>query len=102
MGIRSRIFFTVFGILFVGITLSYIVAERDLSSTLENQIVQELEKQANLSKVTIGSINSYKNPTDLDIIANEVGTSLNSRVTSYISKSALYCLVNAFLGSTRI
>ena len=62
MGIRSRIFFTVFGILFVGITLSYIVAERDLSSTLENQIVEELEKQASLSKVTIGQINSYKNP----------------------------------------
>ena len=81
MGIRSRIFFTVFGILFVGITLSYIVAERDLSSTLENQIVEELEKQASLSKVTIGQINSYKNPNDLDIIAKKVGTSLNSRVT---------------------
>ena len=84
MGIRSRIFFTVFGILFVGITLSYIVAERDLSSTLENQIVEELEKQASLSKVTIGQINSYKNPNDLDLIAQKVGTSLNSRVTLFV------------------
>ena len=81
MGIRARLFVIIFSCLSLGLIFSYIVAERDLSSTLENQIVEELEKQASLSKVTIGQLNSYKNPNDLDIIANKVGTSLNSRVT---------------------
>ena len=48
MGIRSRIFFIVFSLLTVSISIAYVVAERDLSPAFNLQIVNELEKQANL------------------------------------------------------
>ena len=48
MGIRSRIFFIVFSLLTVSISIAYVVAERDLSAAFKLQIVNELEKQANL------------------------------------------------------
>ena len=48
MGIRSRIFFITLSCLFVGISLSFIVAERDLSLRLQDQIENELSKQAKI------------------------------------------------------
>ena len=48
MGIRSRIFLIVFLLLTVSISITYVVAERDLTNTFKLQIVDELEKQANL------------------------------------------------------
>ena len=44
MGIRSRIFLIIFGLLSLSISITYVVAERDLVSTLKLQIVNELFK----------------------------------------------------------
>ena len=48
MGIRSRIFFIVFSLLAISISVAYVVSERDLSRNFKFQLVNELEKQANL------------------------------------------------------
>ena len=48
MGIRSRIFLLIFLSLSISITISYIIAERDLTNTFEKQILDQLEKQASL------------------------------------------------------
>ena len=81
MGIRSQIFLIVFGIFFVGILLSYIVAERDLSKTLENQIVLELRKQAELASISIGPVSKLDSIEKADMVADRIGGSIDSRVT---------------------
>lgn len=81
MGIRSQIFLIVFGIFFVGIFLSYIVAERDLSKTLENQIVLELRKQAELASISIGPVSKLDTIEKADLVADKIGGSIDSRVT---------------------
>ena len=81
MGIRSQIFLIVFGIFFVGIFLSYIVAERDLSKTLENQIVLELRKQAELASISIGPVSKLDSIEKADMVADRIGGSIDSRVT---------------------
>ena len=48
MGIRTRIFLLIFLSLSISITVSYIIAERDLTNTFEEQILDQLEKQASL------------------------------------------------------
>jgi hypothetical protein len=45
MGIRSRIFLIVFCLLTISISITYVVAERDLTNTLKLQTVNELEKK---------------------------------------------------------
>ena len=44
MGIRSRIFFIVFVLLSISISVTYVVAERDLNNTFKQQTLDELEK----------------------------------------------------------
>ena len=46
MGIRTRIFLLIFLSLSISITVAYIIAERDLTNTFEEQILDQLEKQA--------------------------------------------------------
>ena len=48
MGIRSRIFLLIFLSLTASITITYIVAERDLSKTFEEQTLAQLQKQASI------------------------------------------------------
>ena len=81
MGIRSRIFFIVFSLLTVSISIAYVVAERDLSTAFKLQIVNELEKQANLLVSSVGSISKFKSVTEADYIADDLGKASNSRVT---------------------
>ena len=81
MGIRSRIFFIVFSLLTVSISIAYVVAERDLSTAFKLQIVNELEKQANLLVSSVGNIDKFKTPIEADSIANDLGKASNSRVT---------------------
>ena len=57
MGIRSRIFLIVFLLLTVSIGITYVVAERDLTRTFKLQMVDELEKQANLLLVSVDNLN---------------------------------------------
>ena len=56
MGIRSRIFLIVFLLLTVSIAITYVVAERDLTRTFKLQIVDELEKQANLLVASVDNL----------------------------------------------
>jgi len=81
MGIRSRIFLIIFGLLSLSISITYIVAERDLVSTLKLQIVNELEKQANLLVSSIGTLNNFNSLEEADIVADKLAIASNSRVT---------------------
>ena len=81
MGIRSRIFLIVFLLLTVSIAITYVVAERDLTRTFKLQIVDELEKQANLLVASVDNLNKFSNINDADNAANELGKASNSRVT---------------------
>ena len=56
MGIRTRIFFITLSCLFVGISLSFIVAERDLSIKLQAQIETELSRQAKILRKSISGL----------------------------------------------
>ena len=73
MGIRSRIFLIVFLLLTVSISITYVVAERDLTRTFKLQIVDELEKQANLLVASVDNLNKFSNINDADNAANELG-----------------------------
>ena len=81
MGIRSRIFLIIFGLLSLSISITYIVAERDLLSTLKLQIVNELEKQANLLVSSIDTLNKFNSEKEADIVAGKLAIASNSRVT---------------------
>lgn len=66
MGIRSRIFFIVFLLLTASIFITYVVAERDLTNTFKLQIVDELEKQANLLSLSVQNIGKYNSIEEAD------------------------------------
>ena len=70
MGIRSRIFLIIFISLGIGILISSIVAERDLSNTFQEQILLELEKQASLLVEVVDEVDSicllYTSPSPRD------------------------------------
>ena len=48
MGIRSRIFVIVSFLFLIGISLTFVIAERDLNIEFRNQIEGELSKQARI------------------------------------------------------
>ncbi len=81
MGIRSRIFFITLSCLFVGISLSFIVAERDLSLRLQDQVENELFKQTKiLRKAIANSINSDE-LSGLKSQVDEYASASDSRIT---------------------
>ena len=57
MGIRSRIFFIVFSLLAISISVAYVVSERDLSRNFKFQLVNELEQQASLLVSSVDNLN---------------------------------------------
>ena len=81
MGIRSRIFLLIFLSLSISITISYIIAERDLTNTFEKQILDQLEKQASLLVEYIDEVDSLQKNNNADSIADRLGNASNSRVT---------------------
>ena len=81
MGIRTRIFFITLSCLFIGISLSFIVAERDLSLRLQEQIETELSRQARIIRK---SINESLKSNDLILIKSQVdeyAKASDSRIT---------------------
>ena len=62
MGIRTRIFLITLSCLFIGISLSFVVAERDLSLQIQDQIETELLRQAKILRKSIGDL---MNPNDV-------------------------------------
>jgi len=81
MGIRTRIFLLIFLSLSISITISYIIAERDLTNTFEKQILDQLEKQASLLVEYIDEVDSLQQNNNADSIADRLGNASNSRVT---------------------
>ena len=70
MGIRTRIFLLIFLSLSISITISYIIAERDLTNTFEEQILDQLEKQASLLVEYIDEVDSLQENNNADSIAD--------------------------------
>ena len=105
MGIRSRIFLIIFISLGIGILISSIVAERDLSNTFQEQILLELEKQASLLVEVVDEVDSIGDINVADSLADRLGDASNSRITfilnngtvigdSNVNKSDVYLLDN--------
>jgi two-component system phosphate regulon sensor histidine kinase PhoR len=81
MGIRSRIFLIIFCLLSLSISITYIVAERDLTNTLKLQIVNELEKQSNLLVSSVNTLNKFNSIEEADKVADQLAIASSSRVT---------------------
>ena len=81
MGVRSRIFLTIFLSLFISVIATYFITERDLRRGIENQLVSELEKEANLIVENIGNVSSFKSLEESDAAADNLGSIIDSRVT---------------------
>jgi len=81
MGVRSRIFLTIFLSLFFSVIATYFITERDLRRGIENQIVSELEKEANLIVENIGNVSSFRSIEESDAAADNLGSIIDSRVT---------------------
>ena len=81
MGIRTRIFFITLSCLFVGITLSFIVAERDLSIKLQEQIETELSRQAKILRKSISDSSLKNSLISLKQLIDEYAFASDSRIT---------------------
>jgi two-component system phosphate regulon sensor histidine kinase PhoR len=81
MGVRSRIFLTIFLSLFLSVIATYFITERDLRRGIENQLVNELEKEANLIVENIGNVSSFLSLEESDAAADNLGSIIDSRVT---------------------
>jgi len=81
MGVRSRIFLTIFLSLFLSVVATYFITERDLRRGIENQLVSELEKEANLIVENIGNVSSFRSIEESDAAADNLGSIIDSRVT---------------------
>ena len=94
MGIRTRIFLLIFLSLSISITISYIIAERDLTNTFEEQILDQLEKQASLLVEYIDEVDSLQQNNNADSIADRLGNASNSRVTLILNNGRVIgCLL---------
>jgi len=81
MGVRSRIFLIIFFSLFLSVIATYFITERDLRRGIEDQLVSELEKEANLIVENIGNVSNFRSLEDSDAAADNLGSIINSRVT---------------------
>jgi len=81
MGIRARVFLIVFFSLAVSIRIAYVIAERDITSTFEEQTIYQLEKQAQLLLVNIDDVSKYSDIKAADSLADKLGNASDSRVT---------------------
>ena len=81
MGIRTRIFIIILSCLLVGISLAFVVAERDLSLGIQNQIETELSHEAKILVKAIGSISSNGNLISLKSQIDEYSEASESRIT---------------------
>ena len=86
MGVRSRIFLTIFLSLFLSVIATYFITERDLRRGIENQLVNELEKEANLIVENIGNVSSFLSIEESDAAADNLGSIIDSRVTLILNE----------------
>ena len=81
MSIRSRIFFIILSCLFIGLSLAFIVAERDLSEGLQQQIESELSKQAQILRQSFADSSKVDNSISLKSQIDSYSTASGSRIT---------------------
>ena len=81
MSIRSRIFFIILSCLFIGLSLAFIVAERDLSEGLQQQIESELSKQAKILRQSFSESAKIKNTINLKSQIDSYSAASGSRIT---------------------
>ena len=89
MGIRARVFLIVFFSLAVSIRIAYVIAERDITSTFEEQTIYQLEKQAQLLLVNIDDVSKYSDIKAADSLADKLGNASNSRVTLILNNGVV-------------
>ena len=88
MGIRARVFLLVFFSLAVSIRIAYVIAERDITSTFEEQTIFQLEKQAYLLLESVNEI-SKLDKSEANAIANRLGEASDSRVTLILNNGTV-------------
>ena len=89
MGIRARVFLIVFFSLAVSIRIAYVIAERDITSTFEEQTIYQLEKQAQLLLVNVDDVSKYGDIKAADLVADKLGNASNSRVTLILNNGVV-------------
>lgn len=100
MGIRTRIFLITLSCLFIGISLSFVVAERDLSLKLQNQVETELSRQA---KILNKSIRESTNSNDVIFLKSQVdeyAAASDSRITIILKSGEV--IVDSDVSATKI
>ena len=81
MSIRGRIFFIILSCLFIGLSLAFIVAERDLSEGLQQQIESELSKQAQILRQSFADSSKVDNSISLKSQIDSYSAASGSRIT---------------------
>ena len=100
MGIRTRIFFITLSCLFIGISLSFVVAERDLSLKLQDQIETELSRQAKILRKSIANIIDAGNFFKLKAQVDEYAAASDSRITIILKDG--YVIVDSDVEASKI
>ena len=81
MSIRGRIFFIILSCLFIGLSLAFVVAERDLSEGLQQQIESELSKQAKILRQSFAESSKINNSSGLKSQIDSYSDASGSRIT---------------------
>jgi two-component system phosphate regulon sensor histidine kinase PhoR len=81
MSIRGRIFFIILSCLFIGLSLAFIVADRDLSEGLQQQIESELSKQAKILRQSFAESPKVNNTSSLKSQIDSYSDASGSRIT---------------------
>ena len=100
MGIRTRIFLITLSCLFIGISLSFIVAERDLSLKLQDQIETELSRQAKILRKSIANIIDAGDFFKLKAQVDEYAEASDSRITIILKDG--YVIVDSDVEASKI
>ena len=100
MGIRTRIFFITLSCLFIGISLSFVVAERDLSLKLQDQIETELSRQAKIIRKSIANIIDAGDFFKLKAQVDEYAAASDSRITIILKDG--YVIVDSEVEASKI
>ena len=100
MGIRTRIFFITLSCLFIGISLSFVVAERDLSLKLQDQIETELSRQAKILRKSIANIIDAGDFFKLKVQVDEYAAASDSRITIILKDG--YVIVDSDVEASKI
>jgi len=100
MGIRTRIFFITLSCLFIGISLSFVVAERDLSLKLQDQIETELSRQAKILRKSIANVIDAGDFFKLKVQIDEYAAASDSRITIILQDG--YVIVDSDVEASKI